>query len=102
MTTKHGFEVEDPRASLWLDMEDSPEAAYSENQFDRVTEVTAFVYSARDDMFTRARRYFHSDEAESLKRIFLSHYESPEGRIQTQVHERHGIWIHREAVAAEA
>ena len=102
MTTKHGFEVEDPRASLWLDMEDSPEAAYSENQFDRVTEVTAFVYSARDDMFTRARRYFRSDEADELKRIFLSHYTGEEARIQTQVHERTGIWIVREAIAGRA
>jgi len=42
-------------------MEDSPEAAYNQNQYDRVTEVTAFVYSQRDDMFTRARRYFHSE-----------------------------------------
>ncbi len=102
MSTKHGFEVVDPRASLWLDMEDSPEAAYNQNQYDRVTEVTAFVYSHRDDMFTRARRYFHSDEADSLKRIFLSHYAGEESRIQTQVHERSGIWIVREAIAGIA
>ena len=102
MSTKHGFEVVDPRASLWLDMEDAPEAAYNQNQYDRVTEVTAFVYSHRDDMFTRARRYFHSDEAESLKRIFLSHYSGEESRIQTQVHERGGIWIVREAIAGMA
>lgn len=102
MSTKHGFEVLDPRASLWLDMEDSPEAAYSQNQYDRVTEITAFVYSARDDMFTRARRYFHSDEADSLKRIFLSHYSGEASRIQTQVHERTGIWIVREAIVGRA
>ena len=89
-------------ASLWLDMEDSPEAAYTENQFDRVTQVTAFVYSQRDDMFTRARRYFRSDEAEDLKRIFLSHYTGDEARIQTQVHERTGVWIVREAIAGRA
>ena len=102
MASKHGFEVSDPRASLWLDMEDSPEAAYTENQFDRVTQVTAFVYSQRDDMFTRARRYFRSDEAEDLKRIFLSHYTGDEARIQTQVHERTGIWIVREGIAGRA
>jgi len=83
-------------------MEDSPEAAYNQNQYDRVTEVTAFVYSQRDDMFTRARRYFHSEEAEHLKRIFLSHYAGRETRIQTQVHERTGIWIVREAIAGIA
>lgn len=102
MSTKHDFEVVAPRASLWLDMEDSPEAAYSENHYDRVTEVTAFVYSQRDDMFTRARRYFHTDEADSLKRIFLSHYGGEDTRIQTQVHERTGIWIVREAIAGRA
>src|SRR5262249_31890668 len=75
MSTKHGFEVVSPQASLWLDMEDSPETAYNQNQYDRVTEVSAYVYSERDDMFTRARRYFPSDEADSLKRIFLSHYQ---------------------------
>src|SRR5262245_34574019 len=41
MVQKHGFQVLDPRASLWLDMEDSPEAAYGDNEYDRVTEVTA-------------------------------------------------------------
>jgi len=102
MATKHRFEVVTPRASLWLDMEDSPEAAYSQSQYDRVTEVSAYVYSERDDMFTRARRYFRSDEAESLKKIFLSHYQGEESRIQTQVHERSGIWIVREAIAGRA
>lgn len=96
MSKKHQFEVASPKASLWLDMEDAPDAAYSTEQYERVTEVTAFVYSDRDEMFTRARRYFPSDEVETLKRIFLSHYTASEGRIQTQVHERHGIWVHRE------
>jgi hypothetical protein len=102
MATKHSFEVVEPRASLWLDMEDSPEAAYSQDQYDRVTEVTAYVYSRRDDMFTRARRYFHTEEADLLKPIFLSHYTGDESRIQTQVHERTGIWIVREAIAGPA
>lgn len=101
MSSKHGFEVRDARASLWLDMEDSPEAAYTQDQYDRVIEVTAYVYSQRDDMFTRARRYFRADEADSLKRIFLSHYTGDESRIQTQVHERSGIWIVREALVGQ-
>jgi hypothetical protein len=100
MATKHGFEVLGPRASLWLDMEDSPDAAYTQSPFERVTEVTAYVYSDRDEMFTRARRYFPAEEAEQLKSIFLSHYTQGEGRIQTQVHERQGIWIQREKMAA--
>jgi hypothetical protein len=102
MTSKHQFEVVTPRASLWLDMEDSPDAAYGADQYERVTEVTAYVYSDRDEMFTRARRYFPAQEAAALKGIFLSHYQTDDGRIQTQVHERQGIWIHRDKVPAPA
>ena len=97
MTARHDFEVLNPRASLWLDMEDSPEAAYSENQYDRVTEVTAFVYSGRDDMFTRACRYFRSEECGELRSIFLSHYAESHSRPQAHERERQGIWLHREA-----
>ena len=102
MATKHEFEIVMPRASLWLDMDDSPDAAYSENQYERVTEVMAFVCSDRDEMFTRARRYFPSHESESLKKIFLSHYQPGDGHIQTQVHERQGIWIQRDKVPVHA
>jgi hypothetical protein len=102
MRTKHQFEVLNARASLWLDMEDSPEAAYSENQYERVTEVTAFVYSGRDDMFTRACRYFQSEECDGLKSIFLSHYRESHGRAQAHVRERQGIWLHRESTEAVA
>lgn len=73
MRSKHGFDVLEPRASLWLDMEDSPETAYQEHQYERVTEITAFVYSGRDEMFTRSCRYFPSEECVRLKDIFLSH-----------------------------
>ena len=96
MTTKHSFEVVLPMASLWLDMEHSPEAAYSEQQFERVTEVTAFVYSGRDEMFTRACRYFRTDECERLKPIFLKHYGSQADKPQAHVRERAGIWLHRQ------
>ena len=50
------------------------EAAYSEHRYEHVTEVSAFVYSGRDEMFARACRYFRSDERERLKDIFLAHY----------------------------
>jgi len=96
MSTKHDFDVLEPRASLWLDMEDSPEAAYSESQYERVTEITAFVYSGRDDMFTKACRYFRTLECEQLKGIFLSHY------VETGAHvrEKQGIFLLRDAVEA--
>ena len=96
MASKHGFEVLEPRASLWLDMEDSPETAYGENQFERITEVTAFVYSGRDEMFTRCCRYFNSGHLQQLKPIFLAHYEDAGERLQTHVRERQGIWLMRE------
>jgi hypothetical protein len=102
ITAKHGFEVVEPRASLWLDVEDAPEAAYQAHQYERVTEVTAYVFSSRDEMFTRACRYFRSDECDRLKEIFLSHYRSAGARIQTQVRERSGIWLQREVATAEA
>ena len=99
MSRKHGFDVIAPTASLWLDVEDAPEAAYGEKEYDRVTEVTAFVYSGRDQMFTRACRYFPTDECSRLKGIFLSHYRESDDSVRMQVRERPGIWLHREAPA---
>ncbi|MBI1795632.1 MAG: hypothetical protein HY076_07945 [Candidatus Eisenbacteria bacterium] len=99
MSRKHEFEIVSPCASLWLDMEDSPEAAYSENQYERVTEVTVFVYSGRDGMFTRVCRYFPTSECEAVKRIFLAHYAGDAERVRPQIRERTGIWIHRELAA---
>ena len=100
MSTKHDFEIVNPRASLWLDMEDSPAAAYGDNQYERVTEISAFVYSGRDDMFSRACRYFRSDACERLTEIFLSHYEQgPDRPHPTHVRERQGIWLIREGAA---
>jgi hypothetical protein len=100
MSNRHGFEVIEPRASLWLDMEDSPEAAYGENQYERVTEVTAFVYSDEDEMFIKVCRYFPTAECDDLKRIFLAHYLIEGRRVQPQVRERTGIWIHRRQPAS--
>jgi hypothetical protein len=100
MSRKHQFQVSEARASLWLDMEDSPEAAYSDHPYERVTEVTAFVYSGRDEMFTRACRYFRSEECERLKELFLSHYRNEGARLQAQVRERPGIWLLRDPATA--
>ena len=100
MVQRHGFEIRDARASLWLDAEEAPESAYDEHQFDRVTEISVFLYSGRDDMFTRVCRYFPSGECGALKRIFLAHYPQEAARIQPHVRERAGIWIHREPVPA--
>ena len=101
MESRHGLDVSEARASLWLDMEDSPEAAYEEQNFDRVTEVTLFVYSGRDDMFTRVCRYFPSDEVDQTKEILLTHYRD-RGRVGPQIRERPGIYIHRHLAMAEA
>lgn len=95
MARRHGFEVREARASLWLDSEEAPEAAYDEHQFDRVTEVSVFLYSGRDDMFSRVCRYFPTAECGALKRIFLAHYPQDGARVQPHVRERSGIWIHR-------
>jgi hypothetical protein len=97
MTRRHGFHVEEARASLWLDAEETPESAYEERPFDRVTEVSVFLYSGRDDMFTRVCRYFPTDQCEALKKIFLSHYPRGDAGIQTRLREKQGYWIHRQA-----
>jgi hypothetical protein len=98
MRNKHGFEVVEPCASLWLDADDAPEAAYGEERYDRVTEVAAFVYSDRDGMFTRALRYFPTDQCRELRKIFLAHYH--EAGKTMQVRERSGMWLHRETADA--
>jgi len=95
MTSRHGFEVRAPQASLWLDAEETPGSAYEEQQYDPVTEVSVFLYSGRDDMFTRVCRYFPTDQCEALERIFLSHYPADDAGIQTRLRERPGFWIHR-------
>lgn len=96
MRARHGFEVLEPRASLWLDMEDGPDSAYEEHQFERVTEIQAFVYSGRDEMFARCSRFFPSEECARLKEIFLSHYRGEDAaRLRPPVRERPGIWLHR-------
>jgi len=61
-----------------------------------------FVYSGRDDMFTRVCRYFPSSDCEMVKRIFLSHYAGEEGKVRPQIRERAGIWIHREMAEVAA
>ena len=40
MEKKHSFEVRNQEASIWEDVEEKPEAAYSETQYDRVVEIT--------------------------------------------------------------
>ena len=98
MATKHDFEVVRPKASLWLDMEDSPEAAYSENQYERVTEVTLLRYSDADGMFSKVNRYFPTGEYPALKSLLLKHYEGVHepGAPSLQLKERQGVWIRRE------
>jgi hypothetical protein len=100
MTRRHGFEVGSARASLWLDAEETPESAYEEHQYERVTEVSVFLYSGRDDMFTRICRYFPTRDCEALKKIFLAHYPSDESGIQTRLREKPGFWIHRKPAEA--
>ena len=102
MQRRHGFEVRVPQASLWLDAEETPESAYDEREYDRVTEVSVFLYSGRDDMFTRVCRYFPTEQCQDLKKIFLSHYPADDAGIQTRLRERPGFWIHRRPESARA
>ena len=98
MRTKHQFEVVRSVASLWIDVNETPEAAYGENAYERVTEVTLLRYSERDGMFGRINRFFPSEEYPALKDLLLRHYEgvAEPGEPGAQVKERQGIWIRRE------
>ncbi|MFH0778796.1 MAG: hypothetical protein V2A71_09215 [Candidatus Eisenbacteria bacterium] len=97
MASKHSFDVASPQASLWIDLEESPELAYAQEQYEKVTELTLFIFSERDGMFGRVSRYFPSDNYEELKKIFLKHYRAggAEPGLKPQMKERPGIWIKR-------
>lgn len=97
MTTKHGFAVRSRQASLWIDAEESPDIRSSESRFDEVTEVTLFVYSNDEGMFSRVMRYFPTEEYSELRDIFLRHYaaRAGDGQLEPQIKERPGVWIRR-------
>jgi hypothetical protein len=97
MQSKHGFDVKEDQASLWVDVEEKPEAAYSETQYDRVLEVSLLFYSEKDGMFDKVRRYFPLEDYPRLRDVFLSHYmdDAVAGGVRPQVREKRGIWIHR-------
>jgi hypothetical protein len=97
MVHKHGFAVDSRGASLWIDVEESPEVAYSEPAFERVTEITLFVFSEPDGMFSRICRYFPTEDYPRLKKIFLSHYLGRDSVPDPgpQIKEKEGIWIRR-------
>ena len=98
MRQKHGFAVSGSIASLWIDVDESPEVAYGENQYERVTEVTLLRYSESDGMFSRVNRYFPTQEYPELKSMLLRHYEGAHelGAPGLQLKERQGVWIRRE------
>jgi hypothetical protein len=98
MRTKHRFEVARSVASLWIDVDETPEAAYGENQYERVTEVELLRYSEQDGMFSRVNRYFPTTETRVLREMLLRHYESVSdpSAPQPQIKERQGIWIRRD------
>jgi hypothetical protein len=98
MRNKHRFEVARSVASLWIDVDENPEVAYGENQYERVTEVTLLRYSESDGMFSKVNRYFPTQECSELKNLLLRHYETVHepGAPSLQFRERQGIWIRRE------
>ncbi len=98
MQNKHRFEVARSVASLWIDVDETPEAAYGENQYERVTEVQLLRYSETDGMFSRVSRYFPTEEYPQLKELLLKHYRSvaDPSAPSPQLKERRGIWIRRD------
>ena len=98
MRHKHQFDVSASVASLWIDVDENPEVAYGENQYERVTEVTLLRYSDADGMFSKVDRYFPTEEYPALKSLLLKHYEGVRepGAPNLQLKERQGVWIRRE------
>jgi len=99
MRQKHQFEVSASVASLWIDVDENPEVAYGENQYERVTEVTLLRYSEQDGMFSKVNRYFPTRECPELKNLLLRHYATVHepGAPGLQFRERQGVWIRRES-----
>jgi hypothetical protein len=98
MVHRHGFEVLDPRASIWVDVETPQDTSYSLGQFERVDEVCLHVYSEKDGMFQRVCRYFRAEERDRLTGVLLKHYAPRvyEDARRPQISERAGIWLVRE------
>jgi len=97
MVERHGFEVLDRRASVWIDVEDEQEMSFSSGQFERVDEICLHVFSEKDGMFQRVCRYFRAEERDRLTGILLRHYAPHvyEDARRPQIAERAGIWIVR-------
>ena len=92
------FEISASVASLWIDVDENPEVAYGENQYERVTEVTLLRYSEADGMFSKVNSYFPTEEYPELKGLLLKHYEGVRdpSAPSLQLKERQGVWIRRE------
>lgn len=102
MTSRHGFEVRDTQASLWIDVDEAQEPRYEgRGQFERVSEVTVYRYSERDGMFARIVRYLPETDLPTVRPVLLGHYrEDAQESAQPQVREKPGVWILREDVTA--
>jgi hypothetical protein len=99
MENRHGFELLETRASIWIDLEGQADMSFSAGQFERVDEICLHVYSEKDGMFQRICRYFRTEERDRLSGLLLRHYAPHvyEDARRPQLSERAGIWIVREA-----
>ena len=99
MAERHGFDLVEARASIWIDLEDQADVSFGRGEFERVDEVCLHVYSEKDGMFQRICRYFRTEERDRLAGVLLRHYAPHvyEDARRPQLSERAGIWIVREA-----
>ena len=99
MAERHGFDLLETRASIWIDLEDQADVSFGSGEFERVDEVCLHVYSEKDGMFQRICRYFRTEERDRLTSVLLRHYAPHvyEDARRPQLSERAGIWIVREA-----
>jgi hypothetical protein len=94
MTEKHGFSIDRPVSSLWMDEDEALGVVSSGDEVEQVDEVVLLLYEEERGMFKRICRYFLSSESEQLKQNLVSHFSS--GRdVHLTVATRKGVWVRR-------
>ncbi|MDI6808548.1 MAG: hypothetical protein QME66_06140 [Candidatus Eisenbacteria bacterium] len=94
MTEKHGFDIESPVSSLWMDNDEAEGVISSEEKVDEVDEVILLVFEEERGMFKRICRYFLSSEAEQLKENLVSHFSKGKD-VNLTVATKKGVWVRR-------
>jgi len=94
MTEKHGFDIDSPVSSLWMDDDEAEGVISSEQEVDEVDEVVLLIFEEERGMFKRICRYFLSTESEQLKENLVSHFSKGKD-VNLTVATKRGVWVRR-------